>query len=160
MCNHLIPSVRARWRPAAIVCTAIVATAQIIAAQTHYPIFTADNFVTTMKTVGRNFNGVNQSISKSDFETAKAQLVRSREQLAITITFWRDRQKEDAIRMLKDSLAKMDALDTALSAEQIDAAAVGAKVKEISGACQACHTEYREQDPATKAYRLKAGLTE
>jgi hypothetical protein len=124
-------------------------------AQTHYPVFTLDNFVTTMKTVGRNFTGVNQAVANGDFDTAKAQLARSREQLAITITYWRDRQKDDAITMLKSALTKMDALDTALSSESIDASAAAASAKQVADACQACHSVYREQDPATKGYRIK-----
>jgi hypothetical protein len=138
----------------------LTGAASVVTAQTHYPIFTLDNFVTTMKTAGRNFAAVNESLAKNDFEAAKAQLVRSREQLAITITFWRDRKKDDAIQMLKDTVTAMDALDAGLSAESVDATAVSARAKQVGAACQACHTVYREQDPATKAYRLKPGLTE
>ncbi len=124
----------------------------------HYPIFTAGNLSDNMKLLGRNFAAVNASIAKGDFETAKAQLVRSRELLAVTITFWKDRKKDDAIRILKDAVRGMDDLDAALSAEKIDPAAAAAIAKRIGASCQSCHAAYREQDPATKAYRLKAGL--
>jgi cytochrome c556 len=110
-----------------------------------------------MQAVGRNFGAVNDLLTKNDFETAKAQLTRAREQLAITIQFWRDNQKDDAIRMLKDTLTKMDALDAALSREKVDTPVVGATAKKVSAACQTCHAGYRDQDPITKAYRLKPG---
>src|ERR1700756_3833756 len=82
----------------------LVATA---AAQTRYPVFTAANFVDTMKIVGVNFSAVNAAIASQDFLTAKAQLIRSRERLALTITFWRDRKKDDAIKILRDALTGM-----------------------------------------------------
>lgn len=123
-----------------------------------YPIFTPDNFSNTMKTVGRNFGGLNASLAKGDFETAKAQAVRTREQLAITVSFWRDRKKDDALKILRDAIVKMDSLDTTLSADKIDGQGASALTKQIGAACQSCHSMYRVQDPATKAYRLKPEL--
>ena len=79
-----------------------------------YPIFTANNLADNMKLLGRNFTAVNASLAKSDFEAAKAQLTRSRELLAVTITFWKDRKKDDAIKILKDAVTGMDELDAAL----------------------------------------------
>jgi hypothetical protein len=139
-------------------CLGVVAASLLVAgAEKPYPIFTADNLVSNMKLIGRNFTAVNTSIANSDFETAKAQLTRSRELLAVTITFWRDRKKDDAIKILKGAIAKMDDLDAALSAEKIDAADASAIAKQIGAACLACHATYREQDPNTKSYRLKTG---
>jgi cytochrome c556 len=149
-----------RFARPALVAAVVVAAAASTAAQTRYPIFTLDNLVSTMKTVGRNFTGVNQSIANNDFEAAKAQLARSREQLALTITFWRDRHRDDAIKMLREALARMDALDATLSAETVDKNVAGAAVKEVGGSCETCHTVYREQDPVTKAYRVKSGFTD
>jgi cytochrome c556 len=134
-----------------------VATA---AAQTKYPIFTPTNFADAMKTVGVNFSAVNTAIASQDFATAKAQLIRSRERLALTITFWRDRKKDGEITILRDALTKMDNLDTLLSATPVDASAAEAAVKQIGANCQACHATNREQDPRTHAYRFKPGLVE
>jgi len=140
---------------------AVVALAvSTAAAQTKYPIFTPTNFTDAMKTVGVNFSAVNAAIASQDFATAKAQLIRSRERLALTITFWRDRKKDDEITILRDALSRMDTLDTLLSATPVDAAAAGATVKQIGANCQACHAANREQDPRTHAYRFKPGLVE
>jgi len=136
----------------------LVSAGTLAAADKQYPVFTPDNFVNNMKLVGRNFAAVNAALAKSDYDTAKAQLTRSRELLAITITFWRDRKKDDAIKILRDGLSEMDELDASLSAEKIDPAAATALAKQAGAACQACHAAYREQDPATKAFRVKAGL--
>jgi hypothetical protein len=121
-----------------------------------YPVYTPENFINSMKLAGRNFGAVSAAVNRKDFETAKSQLVRTRELLAVTITYWRDRNKADAIRILRDTLTKIDALDTALSAETVDSANATAIKQQIGADCQACHTLYREQDPRTKGFRFKA----
>ena len=142
---------------AAIATTVAVAAVSSARAQTQYPIFTHDHFEGMMKTLGPNLAGVNASLADDDFDTAKARLVLVRQQLATTITFWRDREREDAIGFLRAAIGKVDALDDALSEETIDSAAVNATGAEIGVACQACHDVYREQDPTTGEYRLKPG---
>ena len=126
-------------------------------AQKPYPVFTLDDFLKFMKTVGQNFGAVNASIVDGDFESAKSQLTRSREQLAVSVTFWRDRKKDDALKFLKDTLLRMDDLDAALSTEKLDPTAVGGLVKQVNAACEACHAVYRDLDPVTKAYRIRSG---
>ena len=125
-----------------------------------YPIFTAEHFVSAMKTVGQAFAAVNASLGRNEFEDSKSYLAISRDRLATTITFWRDRKKNDAIKMLRDTVSEMDDLDVALSADKIDPAAVAARVKEVGAACQACHAIYREQDPVTKVYKMKTSTAE
>jgi hypothetical protein len=120
-----------------------------------YRNYTEEKFVENMQAAGRNYAAVTNLIGGGDYESAKAQLTRAREQLAITITFWRDRQKDDALKMLREALDGMDGLDTVLGANPVDAAAVKASSARVNAACSACHAVYREQDPATKAYRLK-----
>ena len=123
-----------------------------------YPVFTPENFANNMRLLGPNFTAVNTALAKDDLENAKAHLVRSRELLAITITFWRDRKKDDAIKILRETLTKMDDLDNQLSSEPVDPAAAAAIVKQIGAGCQICHSLYREQIPGAKGYRLKEGL--
>ena len=146
-----------RYLRTAAVVIAAVAVAEAAAAQKKNPYrnYTEEKFVENMQAAGRNYGAVTTLIGGGDFESAKAQLTRAREQLAITITFWRDRQKDDAVKMLREALNGMDGLDTVLSANPVDAAAVKAAAARVDGACSACHAVYREQDPTTKAYRLK-----
>ena len=142
------------------VLTATVATVvagSVVLAQNSYPILTLDHFVRTMKTLGPNFAGATAALANNNYETAKERITRSREQLATTITFWRDNQKDDAIAFLRDTVRKMDDLDAALSVDSIDSVTVNALAAEIGAACQACHMVYRDQDPVTKEYRLKPG---
>ena len=121
-----------------------------------YPIYTPDHFVAAMKTVGQAYALVNSSVAKNDVAEAKAFLAISRDRLATTITLWRDRKKDDAVRMLRNVLAKMDELDAALSADTLDRAAANGIGKQVETDCATCHQTYREQDPVTKAYRIGA----
>ena len=75
--------------------------------------------------------------------------------MAAVEAFWVAMKKDDPAMIAKDSAAKMDALDKALSGTDATAAAFAAK--EVGSTCAACHGKYREQDPATKAYTIKAG---
>jgi cytochrome c556 len=144
---------------AASVCAPVMRAqpAQAPAEKKPYPIFTLEQYTNMMKTAGRNFGAVTVSLSKNDFEAAKEQLTRSREQIAITVSFWRDNKKDDALKMLKTTLTKMDDLDAALSAEKVDGEAARDLARQVNAACQSCHAVYRDQDPTTKAYRLKPG---
>ena len=139
----------------AVIAVLTVVAAGVTAAQKSYPTYTLDLFVNTMKTLGPNFAATNASIAEDDYASAKERIIRSREQLATTITFWRDNQKTDAIGFLRGALARMDELDAALSAEPVDAASVEALVGQIDAACESCHSVYREQDPVTQEYRLR-----
>ncbi len=129
--------------------------ATVTAQDKPYPIFTLDHLAATMKTLGPNVAGLRVSLADGDFTTAKERVIRSREQLAVTVTFWRDNGRDDAVTLLRAALDRMDALDAALSIEEVDSTEVETLASEIGGACGACHAVYREQDPVTTEYRLK-----
>jgi hypothetical protein len=139
----------------ALVIAVVVVNAAAAQKKNPYLNYTEEKFVENMQAAGRNYAAVSTFIAGADYESAKAQLTRAREQLAITITFWRDRQKDDAVRMLRETLNGMDGLDAVLGAVPIDPAALKTASGRVNAACSACHAVYREQDPATKAYRLK-----
>jgi hypothetical protein len=120
-----------------------------------YPVFTAEHLDEAMKTIGLAFTLTRSAIDRNSPENAKDYLIRARDQLATTITYWRDRRNEDAIATLRETLKKMDALDAAMSAETVDVRAAATLAGSVGQSCEACHAKYREQDPATKAYRVK-----
>jgi hypothetical protein len=139
-------------------CVALFLGASALAQRSPYPIYTVDHLNEAMKTVGLAFQLTTASVEKNDAENAKDFLARSREWLAPTITFWRNRQTEDAIALLRGTLKKLDALDGALSAEQVDFAAARSLVRDINASCESCHAKYREIDPATNSYRVRSDL--
>ena len=120
-----------------------------------YPIFTAEHLDEAMKTIGLAFTLTRSAIDKNSPENAKDYLIRARDQLATTITYWRDRKNDDAIATLRETLKKIDALDAAMSAEAVDMKAAATLAGSVGQSCEACHAKYREQDQATKAYRVK-----
>jgi cytochrome c556 len=128
-----------------------------IAQKNPYRNYTEEKFIENMQTAGRNYAAVTDLLARSEYDPAKAQLTRAREQLAITITFWQDKKKDDAVKLLRDALLRMDDLDTALSTETIQSSEINAASQRVSVACEACHALYRDQNPTTKSYRIKPG---
>jgi len=128
-----------------------------IAQKNPYRNYTEEKFIENMQTAGRNYAAVTDLLAKSEYDPAKAQLTRAREQLAITITFWRDKKKDDAVKLLRDALLRMDDLDAALSTETKQPSDIHAASQRVSVACEACHALYRDQNPTTKSYRIKPG---
>ena len=120
-----------------------------------YPIFTEAHLDAIMTTLGPNVAGVRAALAAGDYSTAKERSIRSREQLATTITFWRDRERQDAVGWLRTALNRLDALDTVLSVEPVDGAVAAAIAGEITEACTACHAVYREPD-GDGGYRVKS----
>lgn len=118
-------------------------------------VFTLDDLDKAMKAVGRNVGLANAAIASREFESAKVRVARAREQLSPTVSFWTNEKKADAMKLVKAATEGLDALDRALSANPIDASAVTSAAMELDAACQACHAVYREQDAATKTFRLK-----
>jgi hypothetical protein len=147
------------WKLAGVVIVSALAYPLVAEQKNPYRNYTQEKFEENMQAAGRNYAAVASLIGNGDYESAKAQLTRAREQLAITITFWRDRQRDDAVGMLRSALNGMDGLDAVLGASPVDAGAVRAASQKVDAACAACHNVYRDQDPATKAYRLKPGTT-
>jgi len=86
---------------------------------------------------------------------AKAQIAIVKQSLADTESFWAANKKDDAVKMVKDSIAKVTAVEEA--GADTDQQAVLAAFKQVGGTCQACHKQYREQDENMQ-YRLKAGV--
>lgn len=148
---------RYRFRTAVgVALVAVFVTGLAISTQQNpYRNYTEEKFAQNMQSADRNYSAVQALIAKNDYESAKAQLTRAREQMAITMTFWRDAKRDDAVAMLRKALTGMDDLDVALGAEKVDPSAIAAASEHIATACQACHAAYREQDPSTKAYRVR-----
>ena len=99
---------------------------------------------------------MNKAIKSMAWADAKKQLDVVEEALEDAHNFWVVKKKDDAMKMSKDALAKIAALENAVSASTPDHAAVLAAMKEVGGTCAGCHKVYREQD-ANQQYQLKAG---
>jgi cytochrome c556 len=123
----------------------------------------AQNKVTTpeqldkvMKSAGPAMRTINKSTASGAYADAKKELATLRAAVLDSQSFWIEHKKDDAVKMNKDALEKIDAFDKLISSDKPDAAAATTALKEVGGACSACHKQYRAQD-ADNNYILKPG---
>jgi cytochrome c556 len=102
------------------------------------------------------FRQVDKAVQSNNPADARAQLAVVKAAVAESQSFWVTHKKDDAVKMNKESLAKLDALEKVLSADAFDVAAATAAFKEAGGACRACHQQYRFEDEKNE-YHLKPG---
>ncbi len=135
---------------AAAVC---VALGSVLVAQSK--VTTVSQLDSVMKKAGA-IRQVDKAIQSSNAADAKAQLAIVRQAVQDSQSFWITHKKDDAVKLNKESLAKIDALEKVLSAGTLDVAAATAAYKEAGGSCRACHSQYRAED-ANNEYILKPG---
>ena len=117
-----------------------------------------EEFDRAMKTVGAALEGVEEALGSASYMEAKTPLALSRQVLASTRPEWAAKGQPDAVRMNREAVAALDALDKALSATAVDAPAVAAAFEDVTRACEACHATYREGDPQT-GYRIRSAVS-
>jgi hypothetical protein len=109
-----------------------------------------------MKRIAPAQGAATKAIQSMAWSDAKVQIAIVKQALADTESFWVANKKDDAVKMLKDSIARVSAVEEAVSAPTPDQQAVLAAFKQVGATCAACHKQYREQDE-NQQYRLKAG---
>ena len=133
------------------VCTMVAGVG--IAAQ---KVVSLEDFDRAMKTIGSTIESVEQSIASGAYEDAKAPLALARQTLASSRPWWETNDQTDAVRMNREAVAALDALDKALSAITVDESSVIAASGAVTRTCDACHAAHREGDEQT-GYRIKEG---
>jgi cytochrome c556 len=119
-------------------------------------VTTPDDLDKAMKKIAPAQGAANKAIQSMAWADAKAQIAIVKQTLSDTETFWVANKKDDAVKMLKDSIAKVSAVEEAVSAPMPDQQAVLGAFKQVGATCTACHKQYREQDE-NQQYRLKDG---
>ncbi len=115
-----------------------------------------DELDKTMKRIAPAQGAAGKAIQSMSWADAKAQVAVVKQALMDTESFWTASKKADAVTMLKDSIAKVTAVEQALNAPMPDQQDVLAAFKQVGATCAACHKQYREQDE-NQLYRLKSG---
>jgi cytochrome c556 len=139
-----------------------VATAVALCVIAGGAVLVAQNAVTTVEDLDKTmkkasaFRQVDKAVQSNNAADAKAQLAVVKAAVAESQSFWVTHKKDDAVKMNKESLAKLEALEQVLSAGTLDVAAATAAFKEAGGACRACHQQYRVEDEKNQ-YHLKPG---
>lgn len=142
-------------RPAAWTVAIMLATVTLAAAQ---KVVGPEEFDRAMKTIGAAVEGVEEALASMSYVEAKTPLALARQVLASTRPEWETNGQPDAGRMNRAAVAALDALDEALSATTVDAAAVAAAFGNVTRACDACHSSYREGDAQT-GYRIRSAVS-
>jgi cytochrome c556 len=109
-----------------------------------------------MKKIGPAQGATGKAVQSGNFADAKAQVAIVKQALVDAENFWVANKKDDAVAFSKDSVAKVTAVEQALSAPAPDQQAVLAALKAVGGTCGACHKTYRAQDENMQ-YILKPG---
>lgn len=119
-------------------------------------VTTPEELDKVMKKAGPAMRATNKALTSGATSDAKTQLGTLRQAILDSQQFWIEKKREDAVKMNKETLAKIDALDKLLGESGTDPAAATTALKEVGGSCRSCHTKYRGQD-AENNYILKPG---
>ena len=130
----------------------IAASAMLAAAQ---KVVGPDDFDRAMKTIGAAMDGTREAIGSESYIEAKTPLALARQTLASTRPVWETDEEPAAVRMTREAVDALDALDKALSPRTADPAAVAAALDDVTRSCDACHATYREGDEQT-GYRIRS----
>ena len=109
-----------------------------------------------MKRISAANAATGKAIKSGAFDEAKTSVAQVKQALMDAENFWVMNKKDDAVKMSKDAIAKVTALEEAVSASAPTPEAALAAAKEVGGACTACHMTYRVQNE-DKTYSLKPG---
>jgi len=132
----------------------IVCSTALVVAQTK--VTTPEEFDKAMKPAGPAMRNIGKmAASGGAVADVKKELAVLKAALNDTQSFWVLHKKDDAVKMNKESLAKIEAFEAMLTGEKVEPTAA-ATMKEVGGTCSACHKQYREQD-AEGNYKIKAG---
>ena len=110
----------------------------------------------TMKRVGAAQGAVAKAIKSEAYADAKTQVATVKAALMDAENFWVTNKKDDAIKLSKEAIAKVTAVETALSAATVDQQAAFAAFKEVGATCAGCHKQFRVQNE-DKTYSLAPG---
>ena len=109
-----------------------------------------------MKRISAANGATVKAIKSGAFADAKTSVAQVKQALMDAENFWVMNKKDDAVKLSKDAIAKVSAVEAAVSAATPDQEAAFAAFKEVGAACTACHMQYRVQNE-DKTYSLKPG---
>jgi cytochrome c556 len=139
-----------------LACTTVLMFAVVSVVLVAQKVVTPEDLDKTMKKIAPAQTAAAKAIQSMSWADAKAQIAIVKQSLHDTEPFWVAHKKDDAVKMLKDSVAKITAVEEAVSAPMPDQQAALAAFKQVGATCAACHKQYREQDE-NQQYRLKTG---
>ena len=111
-----------------------------------------------MKSNAQANGALNKAVGSGAYADARMQIGTLRQNLTTLQSFWAERKRDDAVKILKGGLSQLDAIDKILGAANVDQKAVQAAAMQFGGnTCGGCHKLYREGDNQT-GFRFKPGV--
>ena len=135
--------------------TVLLASGTVMLAQNE-KVTTEEQLDKVMKKAQPAMQATGKAINSGAIADAKTQVATLRQAIVDSQQFWVEKKRDDALKMNKDTIEKIDALDKALSAEKVETPTAMAALKEVGGSCRTCHQKYRGQD-ADNNYIIKPG---
>jgi cytochrome c556 len=126
----------------------------VVMAQT--TVTTPEQLDKVMKQVQPAMGAMQKAFKAQAYADVRKNLATAKEAVLLSQSFWIEHKKDDAVKMNKETLAKMEALEKIVATDTVDAAAADAALKEVGASCRACHKQYRDTD-AENNFILKPG---
>ena len=157
-------ALRAQLHSAGATCAAVIvilvacSTLIVVIAQSE-KVATAEDLDRLMKKAQPAMRAAQKAISGNAYADAKVEVATLRQAIFDSQQFWVEKKRDDALKMNRETIEKIDTLDKALSAETVDSSAAMAALKEVGGSCRICHEKYRATDSENN-YIIKPGSLE
>ena len=137
----------------------LLTLASVVIAAQNEKITTPDDLDRVMKKAQPAMQAAQKALGSGAYADAKTQVATLRQAILDSQHFWVEKKREDALKMNRDTIEKIDALNTTLSGATVDPAAATTALKDVGGSCRACHQKYRATDSENN-YILKPGSLE
>jgi cytochrome c556 len=99
---------------------------------------------------------IQKALKSQAYGDARKALATAKENVLLSQSFWVEHKKDDAVKMNKETIAKIETLEKLIATDTVDAPAVEAALKEVGASCRTCHQQYRATD-AENNFILKPG---
>ena len=119
-------------------------------------VTTPEQLDKVMKQVQPAMQAMQKAFKSQAYADVRKNLLTAKDAVFLSQSFWVEHKKDDAVKLNKDVLAKMEALEKIVATDTVDVPAAEAALKEVGAACRACHQQYRATD-ADNNFILKPG---
>ena len=127
----------------------------VVMAQTQ-KVTTPEQLDKVMKQVQPAMQAMQKAFKSQAYADVRKNLATAKENVLLSQSFWIEHKKDDAVKLNKDVLAKMEELEKIVATDTVDVPAAEAAMKGVGESCRACHKQYRATD-AENNFILKPG---
>jgi cytochrome c556 len=122
-------------------------------------VMTPEELDRVMKKKQPAMQAIQKALAAGAYAEARTQLDTLRQAVLESQRFWIEHKRDDALKMNRDTIAKIDNFQKVIATESVDPAAATTALKEIGGSCRSCHQAYRATDSESN-YIIKPGSLE